>query len=173
MKKIKQKQTDQISFYFYKEKWLLVIITITGIFYNLGMVAGPWFEGRMVQALCDILTLKKQPSQMLFLVLCYIITICFVQFMRYGKRLYVRKFANNINKQMKMTLFENMIYQKKTKQLLQTFGKIPCLPSTKSFLCLERFLLSVLAAKMYLAMVGQPGMSLHLQHFSPVIKSWH
>ena len=48
--------TDQIGYYFRQEKWLLLVVAATGILYNAGMVAGPWFEGRMVQYLSDILT---------------------------------------------------------------------------------------------------------------------
>lgn len=51
MKKTDKNATDQIGYYFRKEKWLLLTVTITGILYNVGMVAGPWFEGQMVQYL--------------------------------------------------------------------------------------------------------------------------
>lgn len=111
MNKSNRFQTDQILFYFYQEKTILFIITITGILYNLGMIVGPWFEGQMVQYLYDIIQQKRQPMQMMILALCYIISIGFVQFMRYFKRLYVRKFANQISKQMKMTLFEHVLLQ--------------------------------------------------------------
>ena len=112
MKKTDKNATDQIGYYFRKEKWLLLTVTITGILYNVGMVAGPWFEGQMVQYLCDIIVGKKRPSAMVSLVVCYVLTIFFVQFMRYLKRLYVRKFANNISKNMKMILYRNLLYQK-------------------------------------------------------------
>lgn len=107
-------QTDQVLFYFYHEKMTLFIITITGIFYNAGMIAGPWFEGQMVQYLYDIMQQKRPPVQMLILTFCYIFCIGFVQLMRYFKRLYVRKFANQISKQMKMTLFEHVLLQNKS-----------------------------------------------------------
>lgn len=105
--------TDQIGFYFRKEKWLLLVVAVTGIFYNAGMVAGPWFEGQMVQYLCDILDGSRQALEMLTLVICYVLTILFVQFMRCLKRLYVRKFANHISKSMKMTLYRNLLHRKR------------------------------------------------------------
>ena len=46
----------------------------------------------------------------------YVLTILFVQCMRYFKRLYVRKFANNISKSMKLTLYWNLLHQKKAEQ---------------------------------------------------------
>lgn len=116
MNKKEQPLPNQIQFYFYQEKWLLAKITITGILYNLGMTAGPWFEGQMVQYLCDIIQKKRQPVQMLLLALCYILTIGFIQLIRCFKRLYVRKFANNISKSMKMTLFQTMLIRPKSEQ---------------------------------------------------------
>lgn len=107
---------DCIGFYFHMERWVLLVVTVTGIFYNLGMAAGPWFEGQMVQYLYDILKKQRHPQQMLGLVICYVLTIFLVQFMRYLKRLYVRKFANNISKNMKMTLYRNLLYRQKENQ---------------------------------------------------------
>ena len=109
-------ETDRIGFYFRQEKWVLLIVTVTGILYNVGLVAGPWFEGQMVQCLCDILGRKKEPGEMILLAAAYVLTILFVQAMRYLKRLYVRKFANNISKTMKKTLFWNLLHRKRSEQ---------------------------------------------------------
>lgn len=105
--------TDRIGFYFRKEKGLLAVVALTGVLYNAGMVAGPWFEGQMVQYLCDILGGNRQAMEMGALVICYVLTIFFVQFMRCLKRLYVRKFANHISKSMKMTLYRNLLHRKR------------------------------------------------------------
>ena len=114
MKKNKVRTRNQISFYFWEEKGILLVITLTGILYNLGMVAGPWFEGQMVQYLWDITKGTRTALHMLFLVLCYVLTIGFVQLMRYFKRLYVRKFANNISKNIKMNLFHTLLFKQGT-----------------------------------------------------------
>ena len=112
MRKAEKEDTSRIGYYFRKETGLLLVVTVTGILYNIGMVAGPWFEGQLVQYLCDILGGRRAPAAMLRLAICYVLTILFVQFMRYIKRLYVRKFANNISKRMKMTLYRNLLYGK-------------------------------------------------------------
>ena len=44
-------KTDRVLFYFRKEVWILLAVTITGILYNVGLAAGPWFEGQLVQCL--------------------------------------------------------------------------------------------------------------------------
>ncbi|MGN1406413.1 MAG: ABC transporter transmembrane domain-containing protein, partial [Erysipelotrichaceae bacterium] len=102
-------KTDRVSYYFLKEKWNLLIVALTGIIYNVGLTFTPWFEGKMVQYLCDILGGTKEVSSMILLCICYVITVFVVQLMRYFKRLYVRKFANSINKNMRMTVFNNLL----------------------------------------------------------------
>ena len=114
MREDRRGETDRIIFYFRQEKWVLLIVTVTGILYNVGLAAGPWFEGQMVQYLCDILGMKKAPAAMITLAAAYVLTILFVQSMRYLKRLYVRKFANHISKTMKMTLFRNLLHRKRS-----------------------------------------------------------
>lgn len=114
MKKNNRGSSDRIGYYFRREAPLLFVVTITGIFYNLGMVAAPWFEGQMVQYLCDIFALQRPAADMLRLVLCYVFTILLVQAARFFKRLFVRKFANNISRRMKMILYRNLLFQTKS-----------------------------------------------------------
>ena len=59
--------TDRVSYYF-KSQWnILLIITISGLVYNLGLLAGPWFEGRMTGCLVNILGGKSTFTDMLIL----------------------------------------------------------------------------------------------------------
>ena len=100
--------TDRVSYYF-KSQWnILLIITISGLIYNLGLLAGPWFEGRMTGCLVNILGGKSTFTDMLILVICYVIAIAVVQISRYIKRFYVRRFANNVNKNMKEVLYNSL-----------------------------------------------------------------
>lgn len=41
------KQPDKLSSYFKAEWSILLAITITGIIYNIGLLASPWFEGKL------------------------------------------------------------------------------------------------------------------------------
>ena len=34
---------------------VLLAVTISGLIYNLGLLAGPWFEGKMTGCLADLL----------------------------------------------------------------------------------------------------------------------
>lgn len=95
--------------YFKQEKKALIIVTITGLIYNIGLIANPYFEGRLVGIVADILKNKANYSDVLKIAMAYVIIIIFVQINRYYKREYVRVFANNINKTMKETIFHNLL----------------------------------------------------------------
>ncbi|MGM9941548.1 MAG: ABC transporter ATP-binding protein [Bulleidia sp.] len=97
--------------YIQKEIPLLVGITISGLIYNIGLSAGPYFEGQLAQNLADILAGKSLPIQMAKTAVVYIAVIMSVQGCRFIKRLLVRYFANHINRNMKVTLYRDLISQ--------------------------------------------------------------
>ena len=70
---------DRVFSYFQKEWKVLLAVTISGLIYNIGLLAGPWFEGKMTGCLVDILKGADQFSDMLVLVLGYVTAIAIVQ----------------------------------------------------------------------------------------------
>lgn len=54
---------------------VLLAVTISGLIYNLGLLEGPWFEGKMTGCLVDILKGTKQSGVMLYLVTDYVAVI--------------------------------------------------------------------------------------------------
>ena len=100
---------DRILSYFRAEWLSLTFITLSGSFYNVGLLATPWFEGRLAQCLADILGGSKTAGAMAMLVLAYIAVTLAVQAARFIKRFYVRRFANNINRRMKGILYANLV----------------------------------------------------------------
>lgn len=103
--------TDRISYYFKREWKVLFIITVSGILYNLGILAGPLFEGKMTGGLVDILAGNAAFSRMITLVTGYVIAIAVVQISRYMKRFYVRRFSNNVNRRMKGVLYRSLVHK--------------------------------------------------------------
>ena len=69
-------RADRILSYFQEEWVVLLAVTISGLIYNLGLLAGPWFEGKMTGYLVDILGGTKVFSDMLVLVICYVADHC-------------------------------------------------------------------------------------------------
>ena len=102
-------QPDRILSYFKAEWKVLLAVTISGLIYNVGLLAGPWFEGKMTGCLVDILRGAGQFGDMLILVLSYVAVIVIVQSSRYIKRFYVRRFANNVNRRMKEILYGSLV----------------------------------------------------------------
>ena len=68
-------ESDRILSYFQIEWRGLLAVTISGLIYNLGLIAGPWFEGKMTGCLVDILKGTKQSGVMLYLVTDYVAVI--------------------------------------------------------------------------------------------------
>ena len=117
-------QPDKLSSYFKAEWSILAAVTVTGIIYNIGLLAGPWFEGQLAQCLFDIFGRKKGFSDMLHLVIVYVAVIAVVQFARYLKRFYVRRFGNHINRNMKQILYGTLIHHSKTELESENIGNI-------------------------------------------------
>lgn len=111
MKKDKSFRPDRVLSYFKVEWFLLLLVTLSGLVYNIGLLAAPWFEGRLAQCLADILGGSETAAQMALLVLAYIAVTLLVQAARFIKRFYVRRFANNINRRMKGILYANLVRQ--------------------------------------------------------------
>ena len=102
---------DRVLSYFKMEWKSLLIVTVSGLIYNIGLLAGPWFEGLMTGCLADILKGLGRFGDMLKLVLAYVAAIAVVQVSRYVKRFYVRRFANNVNRSMKRVLYGSLVHK--------------------------------------------------------------
>lgn len=106
---------------YFKVEWpVLLIVIISGLIYNVGLIASPYFEGQMTGRLMDILNGKATFRDMLCLVLAYVAAIAVVQISRFAKRFYVRRFANNVNRRMKQILYGTLV--RKSRAQLQKEG---------------------------------------------------
>ena len=111
MKEKRMGSPDQIRSFFRAEWAALALVTLSGLLYNVGLLAAPWFEGRLAQCLADILGGSETAAHMAVLVLAYLAVTLAVQAARFVKRFYVRRFANNINRRMKGVLYANLVRQ--------------------------------------------------------------
>ena len=117
-------QPDSIAAYFRLEWLPLTLITLSGLAYNVGLLAGPWFEGRLAQCLADILGGNETAAAMTALTAGYILVTLLVQAARFIKRFYVRRFANNINRRMKGVLYANLVRQSRGALEKQGVGEL-------------------------------------------------
>lgn len=111
MQRRKISGSDRILSYF-KTQWpILLAVTVSGLIYNIGLLAGPWYEGQMTGCLVNILGGNAGYNDMLILVISYVTVIAVVQISRYIKRFYVRRFANNVNRDMKEILYGSLVHR--------------------------------------------------------------
>ena len=120
-KKSAEFQPNRVLSYFKAEWRALLIVTVSGLIYNIGLLTGPWFEGTMTGYLVEILNGTGQFSGMLMLVISFAVVTAVVQISRYVKRFYVRRFANNVNRRMKETLYGSLV--KKSRASLREEGE--------------------------------------------------
>lgn len=118
------KTPDRVLSYFAKEKSVLSVVTVTGLLYNIGMAAGPYFEGKLAQCLYDIITKAARPSAMLKLALLYVAVILLVQAARALKRYYVRIFANDISRIMRHVLYHSLVHKTEKQLGQETLGSL-------------------------------------------------
>ena len=115
---------DRILSYFRAELLPLIFVTLSGLFYNVGLLAAPWFEGQLAQRLADILGGNARAASMAVLVLFYVLVTLAVQAARFVKRFYVRRFANNINRRMKGVLYANLVRSRRSELESASAGEL-------------------------------------------------
>lgn len=120
----KTRQPDRLLSYFKMEKIPLAVITISGLVYNVGMVAGPYFEGQLAQCLLNIMQKTAVLGDMLILAAVYLCTILLVQGMRCIKRFYVRRFANDISGNMRHMLYNSLVHMSRKELDEEGMGSI-------------------------------------------------
>lgn len=115
---------DRIGSYFRQQWAMLLAVMVLGVIYNVGMLAGPWFEGRMAACLIRILGGTGAFAEMLTLVVWYVAATAIVQGARYIKRFYVRRFANNVNQRMKCILYGNLVRKSRVELEAEGAGSV-------------------------------------------------
>lgn len=133
----KVKNPDCIFSYFKLELLPLIAVTVSGIIYNVGMIAGPYFEGRLTQCLFDIINKKQSYNAMLSLVIIYLFVILIVQLMRCVKRFYVRRFANNTAKNMRHMLYNSLVNMSRDELHNQGVGSVMTKAISDVDVCVE------------------------------------
>lgn len=111
---------DQLIEYWKKEKLVLAAICFSGVFYNAGMLIGPVFQGKMIDALLDGADL----GELIRLGIIYVLAILFIQLQRAVKRFYVRRFANNTSKTMRMILYSSLLHKNKKELQNEELGSL-------------------------------------------------
>ena len=117
-------QPDRIGYYFRRETGPLAVVTVSGILYNVGMIAGPYFEGRLAQCLFDIIKGRRTLRDMLSLAALYLGVILLVQALRAVKRFSVRRFANDTSRRMRRMLYNRIVHMSRAELEKENLGAV-------------------------------------------------
>lgn len=123
----------KIKNYWIKEKKSIALLTIFGVLYNVGMIARPIYQGKLI----DALIYKENIYNLLQLSFIFIFTISIVQFFRYLKRYYVRQFANRTTATMRFMLYNTILHKKEKELLSENMGSIMTKAISDVDVCVE------------------------------------
>ena len=114
---------SKLSSFLKMEIVTILIIAITGIIYNGGMILNPYFQGRLID-LVNGLTKSSDYLKVVYLVLIYVGCIFIVQVSRALKRFFVRKFGYNTTSSMRLIIFNNILNTPLNELENQNIGKL-------------------------------------------------
>jgi ABC-type multidrug transport system fused ATPase/permease subunit len=109
MSKIKiepMKEPYKLINYWKKEKFAVMCIIIFGLAYNVSMVLGPVYQGKLIDSIAG-----GTLEQVIFSALNFILIISEIQIFRYFKRFYIRRFANRTSAVMRFMIYNNIMHE--------------------------------------------------------------
>ena len=127
------KNPDKIKNYWIKEKKSVILLTLFGILYDVGMVARPIYQGKLI----DALIAKVNFNNLIKLSLTFIFVIGMVQFFRYLKRYYVRQFANATTATMRFMIYNNILHKEEKELNDENMGSLMTKAISDVDVCVE------------------------------------
>ncbi|WP_297131116.1 ABC transporter ATP-binding protein [Terrisporobacter sp.] len=127
------KNPDKIKNYWIKERKTVALLTIFGILYNVGMIARPIYQGKLIDALIE----KQNLYRLSKLSLTFILVIGLVQFFRYLKRYFVRQFANRTTATMRFMIYNNLIHKSEKELHNENMGNLMTKAISDVDVCVE------------------------------------
>lgn len=101
------KQPDKIINYWKKEKLVVALIIIFGLSYNITIILGPIYQGKLIDSIAN----GNSLSAVVTLAITYTLLIGINQLLRYFKRFYIRRFANSTSATMRLMIYNNIMYK--------------------------------------------------------------
>lgn len=127
------KHPDRIINYWKKEKLAVAYIVAFGLTFNISMVLGPIYQGKLIDSIVQGDTLPMVAR----LAVTFVALIGAIQLLRYFKRFYIRRFANSTSASMRLMIYNN-IMNKSTSQLdRENIGNLMTRAVSDVDLCVE------------------------------------
>lgn len=124
---------DRIINYWKKEKFVVVCIIIFGLSFDSMTVLGPIQQGRLIDSLADGGSL----AQVLPMTIKFIAIIGAIQFLRYFKRFYIRRFANKTSASMRLMIYNSIMHRSTAELDDESVGDLMTRAVSDVDLCVE------------------------------------
>lgn len=98
-------RSDRLVNYWKKEKAVVACIVIFGLSFNVGMVLGPIYQGKLI----DSIVAGDPLASTATLAAAFVGLIALIQALRYFKRFYIRRFANGTSATMRLMIYNNIM----------------------------------------------------------------
>lgn len=127
------KQPDNIVNYWKKEKFVVSCIIIFGLAYNISIILGPIYQGKLIDSIAGGYNLHS----VLILAATYVALIGTTQIFRYFKRFYIRRFANSTSATMRLMIYNNIMYKSTSELDNENTGNLMTRAISDVDLCVE------------------------------------
>lgn len=124
MKNLKVKNPKSPVSYIFMDKLTFILLAVSGTLFNVGLLALPLFEGYLAQTLYDIIDGRKVFTDMLIISAIFFAVMVVVQILRYMKRFFVRRMANNIAATLRKSLYKSIISKKQAEIEEEDIGSL-------------------------------------------------
>lgn len=127
------KQPNKIINYWKKEKFVVACIIIFGLAFNISMILGPIYQGKLLDSIVGGGSL----STVVKLAVTFVALIGVIQFLRYFKRFYIRRFANSTSATMRLMIYNNIMHKSTSELDHENAGNLMTLAISDVDLCVE------------------------------------
>lgn len=127
------KQPEKIINYWKKEKFVVACIIIFGLSFNISMILGPIYQGKLIDSIVG----GGNLSYVLILAVTYVVIIGIIQLLRYFKRFYIRRFANSTSATMRLMIYNNIMHKSNSDLDNEDIGNLMTRAISDVDLCVE------------------------------------
>lgn len=127
------KQPDKIINYWKNEKFVVACIIIFGLSFNVSIVLGPIYQGKLIDSIAS----EKSLSSVLTVAVTYLLLIGTIQLLRYFKRFYIRRFANSTSATMRLMIYNNIMHKSTLELDKENMGNLMTRAVSDVDLCTE------------------------------------
>ncbi|AEV28804.1 ABC-type multidrug transport system, ATPase and permease component [Sphaerochaeta pleomorpha str. Grapes] len=127
------KEPGKILNYWKKEKLIVACIVFFGLTFNTLTILGPIYQGKLIDAIVQGNNLKA----LLQLAATFILLVVTIQLLRYYKRFFIRRFANNTSATMRLMVYNNIMHKSMTELEKENAGNLMTRAISDVDLCVE------------------------------------